>query len=59
MKMFSNVSILFLPPGAVAGIMGMNVRVPWNEYEESLVPFFCLLIFTVIWCVGMYGWIVY
>jgi len=48
MKMFTVVSLLFLPPGAVAGVMGMNVRVPWNEYDESLVPFILLCVFTVV-----------
>ena len=55
--MFSVVSILFLPPGAVSGIMGMNVRVRWAEYEDSQVPFTCLTIFSIVWVIGMYAWI--
>ena len=30
MTVFSVVSILFIPPGAIGGFFGMNVRIPWQ-----------------------------
>jgi Mg2+ and Co2+ transporter CorA len=37
MKIFSVVSILFLPPATIGGFMGMNVLIPWQmvDLDES------------------------
>jgi Mg2+ and Co2+ transporter CorA len=34
MKIFSVISILFMPPAVVGGIFGMNVRIPWQVKDD-------------------------
>jgi len=58
MKIFSVISILFMPPAVVGGIFGMNVKVPWmgsdSPENDSMWPFTGLMIFMVVWIVIMY-----
>jgi Mg2+ and Co2+ transporter CorA len=58
MKYFSVISILFMPPSVVAGVFGMNVKVPYmvsdNPGNDSLWPFYNLLVITALWSTGMY-----
>ena len=37
------VTIVFMPPALIGGLMGMNVVVPGQEYEDTLVPFYLVL----------------
>ena len=59
MKYFSVISILFMPPATVAGIFGMNVKVPFMVQDDfandTLMPFYMLLVFICVWCAAMYG----
>ncbi len=48
MMIFTMISILFLPPGIVGGIFGMNVRVPWQaDAHNSHWPFTVLCVVMV------------
>ena len=38
---FAAVATMFLPLGVIAGIFGMNVRVPWQEID-AIWPFWAL-----------------
>ena len=40
------VTILFMPPALIGGLMGMNVVVPGQEYEDTLIPF--VVVLTII-----------
>lgn len=43
MKRFTIITFIFLPMQTVAGLWGMNVKVPFQEYG-GLLPFVCLVI---------------
>lgn len=38
MKRLSEVALLFLPLQAIAGLLGMNVKIPFQSYDTTL-PF--------------------
>lgn len=42
MKRISEVALLFLPLQAVAGFLGMNVRIPLQEWD-STIPFWGII----------------
>ena len=52
---FTFITILFLPVGSIGGIMGMNIKVPYQD-EDSLVAFsviisflvFCMIAITIV-----------
>jgi len=46
MLIFSVMAIIFIPPQVIGGIMGMNVRVPFQDYEGS-TPFVCVILVIV------------
>ena len=57
MKIFSVISVLFLPPAVIGGLFGMNVKVPMmvgDPDTDSLWPFFGLLIFAAVWTLIMF-----
>lgn len=41
MKRLSEVALLFLPLQAIAGLLGMNVKIPL-QYSDSTLPFWCI-----------------
>jgi len=59
-------TICFIPPQVIGGIMGMNVKVPFQDTEDSLVPFYLviglmtvlviIIMFTIRLCKVDKGW---
>lgn len=41
MKRVSEVALLFLPLQAIAGLLGMNVKIPLQELNTT-IPFWCI-----------------
>jgi Mg2+ and Co2+ transporter CorA len=55
MKVFTFISISFLPETVIGCLFGMNVTVPW-QYSTTLVPFYGILgvAFSMTLCFFIY-----
>ncbi|OXA51968.1 Manganese resistance protein MNR2 [Folsomia candida] len=53
MKRISEVALLFLPLQALAGFLGMNVRVPFQQVD-STAPFWGIILSCSVLLVGLY-----
>jgi len=53
MKMLSGVATIIMPLAFITGLMGMNIRIPFQTYDGEdpvlgLIPFICLVICMLI-----------
>jgi len=53
MKRISEVALLFLPLQALAGILGMNVKIPLQDID-STGPFWGILATSTVLVIGLY-----